>query len=156
MYGIYVAAAHYILQQRGAVRFAGQEEWLRADRRGSFSWDFLHHKEVPLEAVDASGSSMTYDGLENLVCLKELKHLNLSGCPFIDDWCLSRLYVFADSLEELVLSGCPRVTERGLASLHHLRKLKRLELSDLPAVGSRGLVRILLEEWFAAVPDCGD
>ncbi|XP_038642056.1 distal membrane-arm assembly complex protein 2 isoform X2 [Scyliorhinus canicula] len=151
MYGVYVAAAHYTLQQKGGVRFAGQEEWYRADRRGNFSWDFLKHKEVPLEAVDASGSSVTYDGLENLVCLKELKYLNLSRCPFIDDWCLSRLQVFGDSLEELRLSGCPRVTERGLASLHHLKNLKHLDLSDLPAVGNRGLVRIMLEE---CLPQC--
>ncbi|XP_078389208.1 distal membrane-arm assembly complex protein 2 [Cetorhinus maximus] len=150
-YGSYVAAAYYILQQRGAVRFAGQEEWFRADGRGKFSWDFLNLKEVPLEAVDASGTLMTYDGMENLVCLKELKYLNLSSCPYVNDWCLSRLYVFGDSLQELELSGCPRVTERGLVSLHHLKNLKRLDLSDLPAVDNRGLVRILLEE---SLPQC--
>ncbi|XP_067875184.1 distal membrane-arm assembly complex protein 2 [Heterodontus francisci] len=150
-YGIYIMAAYYVLQQRGAVRFAGHEEWFRANRKGGFSWDFLNFKEVPLEAVDASGSSITYDGLENLVCLKELKYLNLSGCPYIDDWCLSRLHVFGDSLEELGLSGCPKVTERGLASLHHLKNLKRLDLSHLPAVDCRGLVRILLEE---SLPQC--
>ncbi|XP_067831154.1 distal membrane-arm assembly complex protein 2 [Heptranchias perlo] len=151
MYGAYVAAAYYILCQRGAVRFAGQEEWIQANRRGKFSWDFLTFKEVPLEAIDASHSSITYDGLENLVCLTELKYLSLSNCPYIDDWCLSRLHVFGDSLEELRLSGCPRVTERGLASLHHLKNLKRLDLSDLPSVDNRGLVRILLEE---SLPQC--
>uniref|UniRef100_UPI00398E3A9F distal membrane-arm assembly complex protein 2 n=1 Tax=Pristiophorus japonicus TaxID=55135 RepID=UPI00398E3A9F len=150
-YGAYIAAAYYILCQRGAVRFAGQEEWFRANKRGKFSWDFLHLPEVPLEAVDASGSSITYDGMENLVCLKELKYLNLRSCPHVDDWCLSRLQVFGDSLEELGLAGCPRVTERGLASLHHLKNLKRLDLSDLPGVDSPGLVRILLEE---SLPQC--
>ncbi|XP_051900248.1 distal membrane-arm assembly complex protein 2 [Pristis pectinata] len=150
-YGIYIAAAYYILSQRGAVRFAGKEEWIRPNKRGKFSWDFLNFREVPLEAVDASGSSITYDGLENLVCLKELKYLSLNNCPYIDDWCLSRLHVFGDSLEELGLAGCPRVTERGLASLHHLKNLKRLDLSDLPSVDNRGLVRILLEE---SLPQC--
>ncbi|XP_072405409.1 distal membrane-arm assembly complex protein 2 [Chiloscyllium punctatum] len=151
MYGVYAAAAHYILQQRGAVRFVGHDDWIRANQRGKYNWDFLNFKDVPLEAVDASGSLLTYDGMENLVCLKELKYLNLSSCPHIDDWCLSRLYVFGDSLEELGLSGCPRVTERGLASLHHLKNLKRLDLSNLPAVKNRGLMRILLEE---SLPQC--
>ncbi|XP_062917336.1 distal membrane-arm assembly complex protein 2 isoform X1 [Mobula hypostoma] len=150
-YGIYIAAAYYILSQQGAVRFAGKDEWIRPNKKGKFSWDFLNFKEVPLEAVDASGCSITYDGLENLVGLKELKHLHLNNCPYIDDWCLSRLHVFGESLEELGLAGCPRITERGLASLHHLKNLKRLDLSDLPFVNNRGLVRILLEE---SLPQC--
>ncbi|XP_055519764.1 distal membrane-arm assembly complex protein 2 [Leucoraja erinacea] len=150
-YGIYIAAAYYILSQRGAVRFAGEEEWIRPNKRGKFSYDFLSLREVPLEAVDASGTSITYDGLDNLVCLKELKYLRLNNCPHVDDWCLSRLHVFGDSLEELGLAGCPKVTERGLASLHHLKNLRRLDLSDLPSVDNRGLLRILLEE---TLPQC--
>ncbi|XP_069763552.1 distal membrane-arm assembly complex protein 2 isoform X2 [Narcine bancroftii] len=120
MYGIDIAAAFYILSQKGAVCFAGKDEWIRPNKRGKFSWDFLNFREVPVEAVDASGTSINYNGLENLLCLKELRYLSLNNCPHIDDWCLSRLHVFADSLVELSLAGCPRVTERGLASLHHL------------------------------------
>lgn len=54
------------------------------------------------------------------VNLKALKHLDLSGCPYIDDWSLSRLHVFRDTLQELSLAGCPQVSEKGLACLHHL------------------------------------
>ncbi len=52
----------------------------------------------------------------------ELKYLNVSGCPLIDDWCLDCLgQEFADSLLLLDLSECPQVTEKGLASLHKLK-----------------------------------
>lgn len=54
------------------------------------------------------------------VPLKELQSLWLQRCPHVDDWCLSRLHPLASSLQELSLAGCPRVSERGLACLHHL------------------------------------
>lgn len=150
-YGDYIAAAYYILSQNGGVRFAGQEEWFRADRGGKFSWDFLKFKNIPLEAVDASETLMNYDGLDNLVPLKELKYLYMNHCPHIDDWCLSRLHVFQDSLVELSLAGCTQITERGLAALHHLRHLKHLDISHLDRVADKGLVCILLEEM---LPHC--
>lgn len=55
------------------------------------------------------------------VVLKGLRSLWLQRCPHVDDWCLSRLHQLADSLQELSLAGCPRISERGLACLHHLR-----------------------------------
>lgn len=55
------------------------------------------------------------------VPLKELRSLSLQRCPNVDDWCLSRLYLLANSLQELSLAGCPQVSERGLACLHHLQ-----------------------------------
>lgn len=55
------------------------------------------------------------------VALKELQSLWLQRCPHVDDWCLSRLHPLANSLQELSLAGCPRISERGLACLHHLQ-----------------------------------
>ncbi|XP_042201558.1 distal membrane-arm assembly complex protein 2, partial [Callorhinchus milii] len=151
LYGENVAASYYVLNQKGGVRFQGQDSWIRANWRGHFSWDFLQFKDVPLEAVDVSGSTINYEGLENLVRLKRLECLRLNDCTHIDDWCLSRLYVFQDSLRELSLSGCPQITERGLAALHPLKNLRHLDLSNLPSVDNRGLLRILLEE---ILPQC--
>uniref|UniRef100_A0A8C5MV34 Distal membrane-arm assembly complex protein 2 n=1 Tax=Leptobrachium leishanense TaxID=445787 RepID=A0A8C5MV34_9ANUR len=150
-YGPYVAAAYFALSKRGGVRFQGHTDWLRTDSKGQISWDFLQLKEVPVECVDLSESSLTFRGLDNIVSLKELRELYLRRCPHLDDWALSRLYVFQDSLEVLSLAGCPRITERGLAALHHLKNLRHLDVSDLPSVQSKGLVRILLEE---ALPGC--
>ncbi|XP_067412774.1 distal membrane-arm assembly complex protein 2 [Emydura macquarii macquarii] len=151
VYGENIAAADFALSNRGGVRFQGQEKWLRPDVRGKYSKDFLELRDLPVEAIDLSGSILNYNGLDNLVLLKGLKSLNLSCCPNIDDWSLSRLHVFKDSLEELSLAGCPQVTERGLACLHQLECLRRLDVSYLPSVSNKGLIRILVEEM---LPQC--
>lgn len=39
----------------------------------------------------------------------------------------------------------------GLACLHHLQNLRRLDISDLPAVSNPGLTQILVEEM---LPNC--
>ncbi|XP_047384523.1 distal membrane-arm assembly complex protein 2 isoform X2 [Sciurus carolinensis] len=96
-------------------------EWIRPNKRGHFSREFLKLQTVPVQAVDASGCAINYDGLDNLLPLKELQSLSLQHCPHVDDWCLSRLYPLAGSLQELSLSGCPQISERGLACLHHLQ-----------------------------------
>ncbi|XP_017738198.1 PREDICTED: ATP synthase subunit s-like protein isoform X3 [Rhinopithecus bieti] len=152
-HGPYCAGAFFILKQGGAVKFR-DKEWIRPDKYGHFSPEFWNFQEVPVEAVDASDCEINYEGLDNLrecVLLKELQSLLLQRCPHVDDWCLSRLYPLADSLQELSLAGCPRVSERGLACLHHLQNLRRLDISDLPAVSNPGLTQILVEEM---LPNC--
>ncbi|KAM7058166.1 distal membrane-arm assembly complex protein 2 isoform 2-T2 [Molossus nigricans] len=149
-YGPYIAGAYFVLKQGGAVKFQGKE-WIRSTGRGYFSPQLLNFQAVPIEAVDASDCAINYEGLDNLLILKELQSLSLQRCPHVDDWCLSRLYQLADSLQELSLAGCPRISERGLACLHHLQNLRRLDISDLPAVSSPGLTQILVEEM---LPNC--
>ncbi|XP_074872326.1 distal membrane-arm assembly complex protein 2 [Carettochelys insculpta] len=145
LYGDDIAAAYFVLSRGGGVRFQGQENWFRADRRGKYSTDFLELRNVPVVAVDLAGSIVNYNGLDNLVQLKALTSLDLSRCPHVDDWVLTRLHVFADTLEELSLAGCPQVTDRGLACLHHLEHLRRLDLSHLP-VPNAALIQLLVED----------
>lgn len=125
------------------------KEWIRQNDRGHFLAEFRQFQKVPVEAVDASGCAINYQGLSSLcewarmggfpfevrlqkgpwchlppyspVPLKELRSLSLQRCPNLDDWCLGRLYLLAGSLQELSLAGCPRISERGLACLHHLQ-----------------------------------
>ncbi|KPP65573.1 hypothetical protein Z043_115998, partial [Scleropages formosus] len=150
-YGNNVAAAFYILSLKGGFRFSGQSEWFRPNEKGKFSWDFVNFQEHPIEEVDVSGTVINCTGLDNLVSQKNLRTLSLRGCREVDDWFLSRLHIFQESLEELNLSGCPRISVGGLCALHHLRKLRKLDLSSLPRVQNPGLVRILLEE---VLPHC--
>uniref|UniRef100_A0A8C9FNS3 Distal membrane-arm assembly complex protein 2 n=1 Tax=Pavo cristatus TaxID=9049 RepID=A0A8C9FNS3_PAVCR len=150
LHGDNVAAACFAMSCGGRVRFEGQERWLCADTRGRWSPEVLQFRHTPVVAVDLSGSQLTYDGLDNLVPLTKLQHLDLSGCPHVDDWALGRLHVFGGSLQELSVARCPRVTERGLATLHQLPKLQCLDVGGL-AVPSPGLLRILLEEM---LPHC--
>lgn len=125
------------------------KEWIRQNDRGRFLAELQQFQKVPVEAVDASGCAINYQGLSSLcewarmggfpfevglqkgpwchlpsyspVPLKELRSLSLERCPNLDDWCLGRLYPLAGSLQELSLAGCPRISERGLACLHHLQ-----------------------------------
>lgn len=150
-YGNNIAAAYYILSLRGGIRFADNPQWFRSDHRGKFTWEFMDHKDSPLEAVDASNTVINYSGLDNLVRQRGLRSLSLRGCAEVDDWFLSRLHVFGDTLEELDVSHCPRLTVGGLAALGHLRNLRRLDVSSLPSIQSPGLVMILLEEM---LPHC--
>lgn len=145
-YGPDIAGAYFILHQGGSVKFQGHD-WLDLKGRS----DIRKFQDVQVEAVDASGCDINYQGLDNLVTLRALQSLWLQRCPHIDDWCLSRLYQLADSLQELSLAGCPRVSERGLACLHHLQNLRWLDISDLPAVSNPGLTHILVEEM---LPNC--
>ncbi|KAM6038276.1 distal membrane-arm assembly complex protein 2 [Chlamydotis macqueenii] len=147
-YGDNVVAATFTLSCGGGVRFEGQDHWIRPE--GDWRPEVLRLRDVPVVALDLSGSPLNYSGLDNLVPLTRLQHLDLSRCPHLDDWALGRLHVFGDSLRELSVARCPRITERGLAALHHLRELRRLDVAGV-RVPSPGLVRILLEEM---LPDC--
>ncbi|XP_018411501.1 PREDICTED: ATP synthase subunit s-like protein [Nanorana parkeri] len=149
-YGKSAAVAYYTLVHKGGVRFHGHQDWLRV-AQGKNSTEFLKYKDVPIESVDLSNCDVTCTGLDPILELEHLRFLNLSHCPYIDDWSLSRLNVLHPTLEVLILAGCPQITERGLASLHHLQKLKHLDVSDLPNVSHKGLTRILLEE---VLPAC--
>ncbi|KAG8511375.1 Distal membrane-arm assembly complex protein 2, partial [Galemys pyrenaicus] len=124
-YGPDIAGAYFILKQGGAVKFRGKE-WLGPHGQGRSSLEFFKFQAVPVEAVDASGCTINYEGLDNLLALKELQSLSLQRCPHVDDWCLSRLYPLAESLQEL-------------------------SLADLPAVSNPGLTQILVEEM---LPNC--
>ncbi|XP_031716789.1 distal membrane-arm assembly complex protein 2 [Anarrhichthys ocellatus] len=151
LYGADIAAAYYILSLRGGFRYVGQSDWFRADRRGKFNWDFLTHKDTPLEEVNMSYTVINYSGLGNLKGQKSLRTLSVRGCPEVDDWFLARLHVFQDSLEELDISHCPHITIGGLSALKNLKGLRRLDVSSLPRISSPGLVVILLEEM---LPHC--
>ncbi|KAM4589333.1 distal membrane-arm assembly complex protein 2 [Fundulus diaphanus] len=150
-YGPDIATAFYILSLGGGFRFVGQTEWFRTNSRGKFNWDFLNHKDTPVEEVDMSNTIINYTGLSNLERQQHLRTLKLQGCPEVDDWFLAGLHRFQDSLEELDISHCPRITAGGLAALRNLRGLKRLNVSSLPRISNPGLVIILLEEM---LPQC--
>ncbi|XP_019717110.1 ATP synthase subunit s-like protein [Hippocampus comes] len=151
LYGVDIAAAYFVLCLKGGFRFVGHSEWFRADHKGKFNWDFLNHKDTPLEEVDMSYTIINYTGLSNLEAQRSLRTLSVRGCSEVDDWFLARLHVFQDSLEELDISHCPQITPGGLAALRNLKGLRRLDVSSLPRISTPGLVIILLEEM---LPQC--
>ncbi|XP_070762518.1 distal membrane-arm assembly complex protein 2 [Enoplosus armatus] len=150
-YGPDIAAAYYVLSMKGGFRYVGQSEWFRANQRGKFNWEFLDHKDTPLEEINMNSTLINYTGLGNLEGQRSLRTLSLRGCPEVDDWFLARLHMLQGSLEELDISHCPRITTGGLAALRNLKGLRRLDMSSLPGISSPGLVIILLEEM---LPQC--
>uniref|UniRef100_A0A8C6WYJ7 Distal membrane-arm assembly complex protein 2 n=1 Tax=Neogobius melanostomus TaxID=47308 RepID=A0A8C6WYJ7_9GOBI len=149
LHGPHVAAAYFILKLNGGFRYCGHSDWFRADK---MNWDFLNYKDSPLEEIDLSYTVINCQGLENFEGhQRSLRTLSLRGCPAVDDWFLSRLHIFQDSLQELDISHCPKITIGGLAALRNLKGLQRLDVSSLPGISNPGLVVILLEEM---LPNC--
>ncbi|XP_040852150.1 distal membrane-arm assembly complex protein 2-like isoform X2 [Ochotona curzoniae] len=64
-YGPSVAGAFFVLKQGGAVKFRDQE-WIRPSKHGRFSLEFFKSQDVSLEAVDASGCAINYEGMGSL------------------------------------------------------------------------------------------
>ncbi|XP_058280289.1 distal membrane-arm assembly complex protein 2 isoform X4 [Hirundo rustica] len=100
-----IAAAEFTLSCGGGVRFLGQPRWLRP---GALR-ELPRLRHLPVVGVDLSGTPVTYGGLDNLVSLAHLAHLDLSGCPHLSDWALGRLHVFSGTLQHLALARCPQL-----------------------------------------------
>lgn len=146
-----IGPAHFIIARNGAVKFKDRKNWIRVDASGSFA--VPRHKVdcLYLEGIDASNTELMYEGLDNLKDIQELKFLNLSNCKYIDDFCMSRLQMFKNSLEVLDVSGCELVTEMGIACLHHLPNLKVLNIANTPNIKYKEVLTFYIEEM---LPNC--
>lgn len=145
--GFDLAAAHFIVHRGGRVRFKGAKIWTSKDEDGEYSLPGHYQEGVHIEALDASGTTLVYEGFECLSNLRYLKSLNISTCPLVDDWCIDRLCgQYADTLEYLDLSHCRGVTENGISALARLRNLKTLNLEGMGHVKNIQILCILLEE----------
>ncbi|CAD5232061.1 unnamed protein product [Bursaphelenchus xylophilus] len=145
--GADLAAAHFLVHRKAAVKFIGDNNWYKKDRWGRYS---LPGRQIPglyVEAIDASGTELMYEGFDNLYDLKHLRMLRLANCEFIDDWALSRVGgVCGSTLEFLDLSGCKNITHKGLAALRTAKNLKYLRLEGLDHIPHLGKTVLMLEE----------
>ena len=96
-----LAAAHFLVHRGAAIKFVGDDTWYRRDEKGNYE---LPGTKVPgeprscrhvvdaffaglyLEAIDASGTELVFEGFDNMIELKSLRLLRLADCPYIDDW----------------------------------------------------------------------
>merc|ERR1719435_559766 len=88
---------------------------------------------------------IVYEGLQNLRNLHHLKELDLSYCPYIDEWCMDRITgEFHHSLEVLNISGCAGVNWNGLEVLWRCSKLKVLVIKDMEHIQDLSLLCLML------------
>ncbi|ETN80838.1 hypothetical protein NECAME_08915 [Necator americanus] len=112
-----LAAAHFLVH-RGASNYK------------------LPGRKIPglhIEAIDASGTELMFEGFENLQNLKYLRMLRLADCPYVDDWTLGRIGGMMDGLEMLDLSGCHRISAKGRQFL--IDGAKNVEVTEILTFG---------------------
>lgn len=145
--GSELAAAHFIVYRGGAVKFYGENRWIKADDFGNYSLPAHFDGTKVLEAIDCSKMEIYYEGLSNLRNLKRLQWLSFQDCETIDDWCLDRIsYLFRDSVVYLDLRECPNYTFRGLGALYKMNNLKILYVDDIQVNRSFEMTCLMLQD----------
>ncbi|KRZ92900.1 Protein disulfide-isomerase, partial [Trichinella sp. T8] len=137
-----LAAAHFIVHRGGAVKFFNDSRWHRVNNKGEY---ILPGRKLP-EGIDASNTALMFEGLSNLVNLEKIRFLSLKNCEYVNDWCMSQMKQFENTLEFLDLSHCSKLTADGLSALSCLKKLKYLRLEGLDQVKNIGVVAVRLED----------
>lgn len=145
--GSELAAAHFIVFRGGAVKFFGEDRWIKADDFGNYSLPEFYDGNKFLEAIDCSKMEIYYEGLSNLRDLSRLQWLSFQDCETIDDWCLDRIsYLFRDTIVYLDLRECPNYTYRGLGALYKMNKLKILYVDDIQLSRSFEMTCLMLQD----------
>lgn len=142
-----LAAAHFTVARGGAVKFVGREHWFVKDANGNYSLPRKRVDNLYVEAIDASNiPNLTYLAFDIFEPLQKVRFLKFKSGRYLDDWCLARLQRLKDSIEFLDIEDCEHITDNGISSLHCLKKLQGLRLSNLPRVKHLGLLTLQLEE----------
>ncbi|XP_013879023.1 ATP synthase subunit s, mitochondrial [Austrofundulus limnaeus] len=132
------AAAEWLLRCGAKVRFEGFERW-HHDYNGLPTGPLGRYK---IQAIDATESCIMYQGFDYLDGLKYVEEIKLKKCVYIEDACMERLSSvesLQQSLYMMEVVSCGNVTDKGIISLHRLRNLEYLFLSDLPGVKDKQL-----------------
>ncbi|KAF0771971.1 distal membrane-arm assembly complex protein 2 [Aphis craccivora] len=128
-----IAVAHFIVYRGGAIRFRGQDNFIRWTNKKEEYFVNLPQMYDPnyfVEAIDASSLMFYYQGIENFKNLFKLKWLNLSNNPVLDNWCLDYIGHAIPTLEYLDISNCHQITAAGIAGLQKLTHLKILVINS--------------------------
>ncbi|CAL2035348.1 unnamed protein product [Caenorhabditis brenneri] len=141
-----LSAAHFLVHRGAAVKFVGDDNWYKKDKWNRYSLPGRKVDNLFIEAIDASGTQIMFEGLENLENLQHLRLLRLANCEFIDDWSIGRIGGILPNLEMLDLSGCHRISSKGLMGLKNSKKLKFLRLEGLSDIKNIGKSALILED----------
>ncbi|XP_025413464.1 distal membrane-arm assembly complex protein 2 [Sipha flava] len=128
-----LAAAHFFVYRNAAIRFRGQDNFIKwENKREEYNTDLpsTYEPNFFVEAIDASDVILYYQGLENLKNLYKLKWLRLKNNPVLNNWHLDYIGYAVPHLEYLDISDCPKVTAAGIAGLQKLTQLKELVINS--------------------------
>lgn len=147
MLGNELAAAHFIVHRGGAVKFFGENKWIKANQFQQYSLPKHYDKDMVLQAIDCSDLSLYYEGLMNFRDLQQLEWFSINGCEKLDDWAMDRIScIFAHSLLYLDVRNCPSITHRGLGALYKMRNLKILCIDNKLASNEIEMTCIMLQD----------
>ncbi|XP_076238021.1 distal membrane arm assembly component 2 [Calliopsis andreniformis] len=142
-----LAAAYFVIQFGGRVKFKNHDEWIEAfKKKGIPQLPTYNDPKYILEAIDLKGYSIEFDNLGNISNLYHLKWLSLKGCKTIDDWAIDKLSSSYPALEYFDISECINVTERGLEALYRMPNLKKLIVTNYYKSVALELTCFMLED----------
>lgn len=145
--GYELAAAHFIVYRGGAIKFHGDDKWIKANEYKDYNLPTYYVRDKYIEAIDCEDTDLYYEGLQNLRNIRFLKWLSFNDCPNFDDWCLDTICgQHYKSLVYLDLRNCPNLTHRGLVALWKMEKLKILYLDDLVRSTEYEMTILMLQE----------
>lgn len=147
MLGSELAAAHFLVHRGAAVKFFGDDKWIKANALNDYELPKKYQDDLYLQAIDCTDVELYYEGMVNLKNLKSLEWLSLNGCEKLDDWALDRIgNIFSHSLLYLDLRNIPDITHRGIEALCKLEHLKILYIDDIFASKEFEMTCLLLQE----------
>lgn len=142
-----LAAAHFLVHRGAAIKFVGDDAWIKKSKKGRYDLPGRRVPDLYIEAIDASGTELMFEGFDNLCDLRHVRMLRLAGCNYANDWMMGRIgTMFSQSLEMLDLSGCERLTAKGIAGLRQLKKLRYLRIEGLDHVKDLAKTALLMED----------
>lgn len=142
-----LAAAHFIVHREGAVKFFGEDKWIKADEDKNYLLPGNYQEDKVLQAIDCTDVELYYEGLVNFRGLRQLEWFSINGCTQLDDWALDRISgLFMDNLLYLDIRNCPLITHRGLASLYKIQSLKILYVDELTVSNEFEMTCLMLQD----------
>ncbi|XP_003698283.2 distal membrane-arm assembly complex protein 2 [Apis florea] len=145
-FGPDLAAALFIVQMGGKVRFKNHNEWINKTQKDELSKLNKYGANYILEELDLNGYPIRYQHLHFIFNLYYLKSLSFRGCKSINDWCLDKLSAEYPMLEKLDISECENVTERGIEALYRMPNLKTLIVTNFHGSAAFDLTCFMLED----------
>ncbi|XP_063980497.1 distal membrane-arm assembly complex protein 2 [Diachasmimorpha longicaudata] len=139
-----LALAHFLLHRNGKIRRKGSKEYMLPDMAVDLPCKF--DPTWFLEEIDASGTEVCYEGLDNFANIPRLKIAAFRNCRYFDEWCLEKFVALCPNLEILDISENEQITERGLEGLYRAWNLKKLIVTNWGHGAAFELTCLLLQE----------